>query len=159
MRIPPFAIHRSTLAVVFGLAKMVIVKLQGGLGNQLFEYAAGKAVAKELSMELMIDISHLSGENKSAITKRDFELDQLCIDYKISDAARLHSNMKTNWFDRLLGKNKLPVLSEKEFGSIKQFKNAKGDIYLSGYWQSKKYLKEIKEELRLEFAPAYALFY
>ncbi len=37
---------------------MVIVKLKGGLGNQLFQYAFGRARALESGQELILDISH-----------------------------------------------------------------------------------------------------
>lgn len=36
---------------------MVIVGLSAGLANQMYEYAAGYALAKELNQELVLDIS------------------------------------------------------------------------------------------------------
>src|SRR5450830_38293 len=34
---------------------MVIVRLTGGLGNQMFQYAAGRALADRLGAELLLD--------------------------------------------------------------------------------------------------------
>jgi hypothetical protein len=35
---------------------MVVVKLEGGMGNQLFQYAAGRYLAQKLNAELKLDI-------------------------------------------------------------------------------------------------------
>ena len=37
---------------------MVIVRLMGGLGNQMFEYAAGRRLAHSLGATLKLDTSH-----------------------------------------------------------------------------------------------------
>ena len=34
---------------------MIIVKIQGGLGNQMFQYALGRALAEKHSQELYLD--------------------------------------------------------------------------------------------------------
>jgi len=52
---------------------MFIVFLTGGLGNQMFQYAAGKALAIKQNQELKIDISHFQNLPKNE-TKREFEL-------------------------------------------------------------------------------------
>ena len=36
---------------------IVIVRLMGGLGNQLFQYAAGRAIAHRNQMQLKLDVS------------------------------------------------------------------------------------------------------
>ena len=36
---------------------MIITKLIGGIGNQMFQYAAGKALAEHRGVELKLDIS------------------------------------------------------------------------------------------------------
>ena len=35
---------------------MIILRLQGGMGNQMFQYAAAKAVALRLGTELLLDL-------------------------------------------------------------------------------------------------------
>ena len=43
---------------------MIIVKIRGGLGNQMFQYAAGKAVAYRAGLPLKLDITHFKKNRK-----------------------------------------------------------------------------------------------
>ena len=53
---------------------MVIVKLLGGLGNQMFQYAAGKALATRLHATLKMDISHYQNDELRKYALDCFEL-------------------------------------------------------------------------------------
>ncbi|MFN6039295.1 MAG: alpha-1,2-fucosyltransferase, partial [Bacteroidota bacterium] len=55
---------------------MIIVKLIGGLGNQMFQYAAGRQLAKIKNVVLKLDKSDL-GITKEGITYREVEIDLL----------------------------------------------------------------------------------
>ena len=48
---------------------MIIVKLMGGLGNQMFQYAAGKALALKLNSTLKLDILQYQNEKLRKYTK------------------------------------------------------------------------------------------
>ena len=50
----------------------VIVKLQGGLGNQMFQYAFGLSIATKYSKELYLDLTWY--DDTSIDTKRKFLL-------------------------------------------------------------------------------------
>jgi hypothetical protein len=52
---------------------MVIVRLKGGIGNQLFQFAFGRAVALERNGELYFDLTYLT-ENPLRFVPRDFKL-------------------------------------------------------------------------------------
>ena len=56
---------------------MVVVKLAGGLGNQMFEYAAAKALALHHNCEIKADLSFLLDRtNKDpGFVFRDYDLD------------------------------------------------------------------------------------
>jgi hypothetical protein len=82
---------------------MIIVKLMGGLGNQLFQYAHGKAVEKDRKEPLLLDISWYKGR-----TDRLYMLDAFNIDAKVA-----------NLFHRFSTKNRIIG----DFQSEKYFKN------------------------------------
>ena len=41
---------------------MITVKIMGGLGNQLFQYAFGRSLSIDLDTELFFDLSHFDTE-------------------------------------------------------------------------------------------------
>ena len=55
---------------------MVIIQLQGGLGNQMFEYAAGKSLAKHYKNKLLTDVSLLASNSlkREGFTPREYAL-------------------------------------------------------------------------------------
>ncbi|MFH0890686.1 MAG: alpha-1,2-fucosyltransferase, partial [Candidatus Liptonbacteria bacterium] len=53
---------------------MIVVKLQGGLGNQMFQYALGRAVSNRLGTELVLETSYYDES-----PNRQFELDKFNI--------------------------------------------------------------------------------
>ena len=59
---------------------MVITKLSGGLGNQLFQYAAGKSLALHHSTRLLLDTTDFKEEGF-----RHFDLNSFNMDLKIAD--------------------------------------------------------------------------
>jgi len=105
---------------------MITIKLMGGLGNQMFQYAFGFALAKRKKTKLMLDISFFNEIN--AATPRIFELDQLCVS---------QNNLCKKPFYV-----KIPKIGYK----VAQFLN-----YFEGYFQSEKYFIDCKDEIRKEF--------
>lgn len=142
---------------------MVITKLEGGLGNQMFQYAMGKVVAINNNDDLVIDHSyflHLSGHPK--ITKYRYALH---VFPKIKERA-------ANIFDlKLLSPIVVPLLAYRWEKMYKQFrlgnysivheKNGftfdrslfkySGNMYLQGFWQHPKYLSLRERKLRTLF--------
>jgi hypothetical protein len=64
---------------------MVITKLMGGLGNQMFQYAAGRALSLHHNTSLMLDTSFLDTDDGNLITKRKLELDIFNASLKLID--------------------------------------------------------------------------
>jgi hypothetical protein len=137
---------------------MIIVKLIGGLGNQMFQYAAGKALASAHNTELLVDVSYLLKDPKGAYTKRELELNVFNIDLKIATEAdiKLFNIDKSTKITRTLQRN-LPFLYSNlyaaESGSNYQqaFISYPKNTYLEGFWQSEKYFKSISTILKAEF--------
>jgi hypothetical protein len=132
---------------------MIVVKLIGGLGNQLFQYAAGLALANYHKTELYLDISHLNEDSKGAYTKRKFELDKFKLDIKIADKAILDNfNFNENKFITKLkklspGLFKKMIFNEHQFNYHSNFFKLPATTYLNGYWQSEKYFNSFRDKL------------
>lgn len=109
---------------------MITMKMQGGLGNQMFEFATGYAIAKKLGVELALDISSYAHD-----PLRRFNLDLFRIDNKIV------FDSKTNVIETRLYYD--PGLSS----AVRD-----GDV-LSGYFQDERYFSEYYEELAKLFQP------
>lgn len=129
----------------------------GGLGNQMFQYAAGRAVALRHDVPLKLDITSVSG-----ITERKYELNNFNIN---ADCATTQEIKRMRWkkqpiwkhFTRkLLGLPQYIVDSESfheeelSYHYDSQIFDIGPDVYLQGYWQSVKYFVEIFDVIRKE---------
>jgi hypothetical protein len=138
---------------------MIIVKLFGGIGNQMFQYAAGRGLANRNSCELKIDISHFNNlVLPNGLPYRSFDLSIFHIraDVASEKEIKLYGDEPHSIFKRGVKKIKnliVPyvVLNEPHFHFYPEFMKAKGNIYIEGYWQSEKYFKEIEHEIRNDF--------
>ena len=114
---------------------MIVSKIQGGLANQLFQWAFGKSLSIKYNTPLYLDLSFYDNQKGSVI--RNFSLEKfLNIDYKI-----LTNEHEGNQF--------LRINDDYKFKEIDYKSNI--NYYLDGYWQSEKYfincLDIIKENL------------
>lgn len=53
---------------------MITMNIKGGLGNQMFQYAAGYALAKSLGVPLQLGLTYFGGENSRAFMLDIFDL-------------------------------------------------------------------------------------
>lgn len=155
---------------------MVIVKLMGGLGNQLFQYAAARRFALANNMRLKLD--HLTGyENDSY--GRKYSLKHFNIKENLISNTEINQIYKKGRICRKVikvveCKVKLRCLlnfiknnlccgcfflyeSGLNFNQNIFDMKSKKDIYLNGYWGSEKYFNDIKDIIRKEFRVKYAL--
>ncbi len=131
---------------------MITVKLKGGLGNQLFQYAYGRAVSLKLETPLVLDISGY--EDQSEIdTERAFQLAGFNLQATISDKS---SEDKVGFFKKIISnfQNKIKNTLNPYNGYVFDPKNlnVKDGSHLDGYWQSEKYFTDIETTLRYDLA-------
>ena len=130
---------------------MIILRLRGGLGNQLFQYAAGKALASKHNTSLKLDLySH------SIHQYRKFELDNFKVQYELATKEEIQSFVGRFKLQRLCNKLYDYAFSKKAYAQPhyhfdEQFHQLPEDIYISGYWQSERYFKQIEKEIRTDF--------
>lgn len=134
------------------MKKVIVAQIVGGLGNQMFQYAAAKALARKTGASLQLDIS---GFEKDPL--RNFEMDTLNVKAEIA-SPELIEKLKDTKLRRRLKRLLGPLVpsnqyTEPHFHFDERFKKLEAPIYLSGYFQSEKYFSEMAEELRREFQP------
>lgn len=134
---------------------MIITKLIGGLGNQLFQYAIARNLAMKHNTELKIDISAFK-----EYTLRGYSLSPFNIIENIASDEEITSLKTRNpvFFERLVSKvfkrplNPPPTyVYEKHFHYDPEIMTLPDNSYLEGYWQSEKYFSDIAETIRNEF--------
>lgn len=132
---------------------MIIIKLQGGLGNQLFQYATARALAIRHNTHVAFDKSLLLKVSQKT-TKRQFDLDHFNIQVKpirLVDklALGLLDIPLKNYIKKIIGRfihNK--NYTESNFAFDPQiFRKSGKQTCLKGYFQSEFYFNQIRDEL------------
>ncbi len=140
---------------------MFVVRMKGGLGNQLFRYAAARRLALANDTELVID--HVSGFVRDRRYRRTYQLDHFRIPCrKATPAERLEP----------MGRLRRAILRSRSEGKpldqrryVKQQKlgfderilalRMTGYRYLDGLWESERYFSDVADTIRrdLEIIP------
>lgn len=139
---------------------MIIVKLMGGLGNQMFQYAFGKYLALRHNTILKLDTQFLldrTPRKSQHFVFRDFDLSVFNIDFKFASAEEVKKlRDRTNFpllektLNNVIGTKKSYTI-ENGFKFSEKYLKIPNDSYIEGYWQSEKYFQEIESPLRNEF--------
>jgi hypothetical protein len=131
----------------------------GGLGNQMFQYAAARGMAHRLGTTVKVDVSFLGVAN----TIRTYELQHLNVQTAVATPKEIEEVVWENsgFLSRVLAgiKQRIGhespnpnVFREKHFDYNRDIETLPDNIYLDGYWQSEKYFKHIQEIIREEFS-------
>jgi hypothetical protein len=130
---------------------MIIVRLQGGLGNQLFQYAAGKALAHRLNKPFKLEtITSLQKDKKRSIALQGLQGDfALASPKEVKEFLTFPSLYRHNtaFFSRF-GRN---IYKEPHFHFDKNFSCLKDPVFLDGFWQSPFYFQDIESTIRKDF--------
>ncbi len=123
---------------------MITVRLCGGLGNQMFQYAAGRALSLRLEQPLFLDLNWFS--ELSEDTPRPFELSR----YQII-AAWGRPGLWERLRCRITGSTH--IFAERDLQFDQSFHSLTDPVSLRGYFQSERYFSDIRETLLAEFVP------
>lgn len=136
---------------------MIRVALNGGLGNQLFQYAAAKTLAVKHGTSLEFDVIPLYSKLQlSALaTYRKPELDVFCIEAQTNGMLFknkfLYPLSKTQFFlNRFYNRWKFNYYMEKDFAFDGSVMELPDNTYLDGHFQSERYFKPAEEIIRKE---------
>lgn len=129
---------------------MKIVKLKGGLGNQMFEYAFGKVIQADA-----YEISFFYEQKfHPELTQRDYELDFFKLQLDFIDTKEIKKLCKKNKFLSFLGiKNHLPLIQENPISIYNPKLLQYNEGLFDGYFQCAQYYENIRDKLLKDFVP------
>lgn len=128
---------------------MITVKIEGGLGNQMFQYAAAKNLSVLHGVDLQLDVSAFNQDKSSGVyTGRKFELDQLNIKAHISKKNHQTPGLFKKIKDKL---SRTRYYFEQSLNFDAEVLKLPSNAYLEGYFQSEKYFTGIRNLLLEEF--------
>ena len=138
---------------------MVIARIMGGLGNQMFQYSFGRALALRNDVPLKLDLTSYD------VSMREYRLNRFRIVEEIASpaevekltgihrgscfGARVRRRIRRH-LRRVMPPSKMPVLTEHESRFDPAVLQPPGHVYLDGYWQSERYFAGIEDLLRKE---------
>lgn len=135
---------------------MVIVKLQGGLGNQMFQYAFASILGQINKTNVLLEGSTFEKVEKTpGYTPRKFELAIFNNHYDWVSESELFSFYHLSTINKLkkkLGLNFPKIYNEPSFGFQKVALSVKSPVYAKGYFQSYKYLLGYEDFIRQLFS-------
>ena len=135
---------------------MIIVRLKGGLGNQMFQYALGRVLSFKNNTKLKLDPAFFNLNFKN-ITKRSYDLDVFSIKAEIVEKSeipfvfRLPKSKIVIYLIYLFRKIIKSSGQEKSFNFDKNILSIGGNTYLDGYWQSPKYFEGFENIISKDF--------
>lgn len=126
---------------------MIIVRLQGGLGNQMFQYAAAYSHASKNRAKLAIDISLLQkSKQNTALTARDYALS---VFPNIKNKVKHYPDgFEKSLYSRITGRK---IWYEKDLRYDKKMHAAGNNIIMHGYFQNEAYFNSGREAILKQF--------
>lgn len=146
---------------------MKIVKIKGGLGNQLFQYGFAKLIEKKTNSPTAIDMSYFQNDFDDPIRKPRL------LKYKISLPIATNDDIKRTCMFKHSGnvlglKYRLGIGAEALFNKKYYFEHNRKFInpnkllnysYYDGYWQSWRYIDKIWDFMKTDLIPNYEIDY
>ncbi len=127
---------------------MIITKIIGGLGNQLFQYAAARCIAEKYGTNVKLDES-----SYNEYKLRSLELNSFHAKFDFATEAELasyHQTFINKIKNRVLPVAKRNVYKAPFFHFDNRFFSVSNNTYLKGYWQSEKYFLPVQQLIRQE---------
>ena len=136
------------------MSVLVIPRIHGGLGNQLFLYAAARRIALVNNAELVID--NVSGFRYDKLYNRHYQLDHFSIpcrtatpSERLEPFSRIRRNLIRRWNRRIpFEQRRYLVQGRHEFDSRLLDLHPKKGLYMEGLWQSERYFKDVEPQIR-----------
>jgi len=117
-------------------------KIKGGLGNQMFQYACGRAITHRLGAQLCLDISWFKKGN------REYALDNFP---HIQSIKKSHSTGMPSLFQKIFRRLKIHYFHEPDYSYWPGIEKIKTSAHITGYWQNENYFSAISPIIKQDF--------
>ncbi|MEX0284448.1 MAG: alpha-1,2-fucosyltransferase [Paracoccaceae bacterium] len=130
---------------------MIITRLHGRLGNQMFQYAAARGAAARLGVPVALDVREAEARGEGVLTR--------VFDLPVETADNLPPPRSSRvayaaW--RTLGQPPR-LLRERGLGYNAAIEHVTDPAYLHGYWQCERYFAHVADQIRGDFTfPAFS---
>lgn len=142
---------------------MPTVTLQGGLGNQLFQYAVGRCISLKTGLKLYLEVSKFAQSSDSDLPTRAFRLSEFAVQGEVIRNPIKEDALLKGRFRLFSIVSKItPKLAGRISGVHKDLESPRrfaphvlelpGNAYLYGYYQSEKYFRPVQETLQEEIS-------
>ena len=129
---------------------MIVMRLKGGLGNQLFQYALGRRLAIEKNTDLQLDTASYRYDHL-----REYRLDNFQVKASYSDRLPfVATDSRFKYVNHIFQKIKslfgkpYQIIKEKGFPFDPTILECSDQAYLDGFWQSEQYFAPIADLIR-----------
>lgn len=132
---------------------MIIAKLQGGLGNQMFQYAFGRALARRCGVELKLDATMFATYKYHKCMIGHLNISAPFANGREVARFALHRR-RPDWPWKILNpilRDSKKYVNESSFYFTPDLLNARGSCLVDGYWLCEKYFLDAEDIIRAEF--------
>jgi len=126
---------------------MVTVAIFGGLGNQMFQYAMGRAMALRNGCRLQLDTRHYDQKGAFRYGLGDFNIKAVIGTSRTLPPTKQRRLKYLAW-RHFSSRHRL--IREQGLSFNEPVTLATGSMYLKGYWQSERYFSEFADAIREE---------
>ena len=121
---------------------MIIAKVTGGLGNQMFQYALGRHLGIKHNTIFKMDLTHFKIIQTEWTANRPYDLTMLKIQQNVATPEEI-AQVKAN--------NVVIAVDVNNFEFDEKYLLAPDNTYFQGFWQSEKFFKDIEDVIRKDF--------
>jgi len=132
---------------------MIIVRMIGGLGNQMFQYAMARSLADHHNANLKLDLSDFEHYTLRRYELQDFNVRAEIAGREDLDSLKVRLRSYTLWqrMKRRILPDSPMVFRERSFAYNKEVHRIRPPVYLDGYWQSERYFASNIAVIRKDF--------
>lgn len=133
---------------------MIVMRLKGGLGNQMFQYALGRRLAIDHNTDLMLDTASFNHDRLRVYRLDVFNIKASASDrlpFVATDSRFKYVNHIFQKIKSLFGKP-YQIIKEKGFPFDPTILHCSDQAYLDGFWQSEQYFDSVSQIIREDLA-------